>query len=264
MTASTFRVWRITSLNKHKSGCVSCVDMFRLCWKDTVHGIWKLQCEHPVWGWKRGHPLFAFQNDSPEKWPLCVPTFWLESYNLCQVPSNSYCLHNSSRKVLHSLCPLNYLLFTSPPLLFFYSSSLFSPLLVYLAHSFSLRLPQLCSHTARADSFDLRALHVVEIWGLLCCQATGPVMERLCRRIKHCSWCTWWINRKEGKMVCRLLNTAFRVKGELHNLVVNPTPGSSRGKTTWESFADTGCRNVSRASCPVLVSWSVCLHCKIT
>lgn len=198
------------------------------------------------------------RDDLSVSWPL-----GLKAIISVKFPSNSYCLHISSMLFLHSPCPLNYLLFTSPPLIFAVVLPVFSPLCV-LAHSFSLCLPQLCSHTARADSFDLSALHVVEIWGLLCCQATGPVMERLCRRIRHCSWCTWWINRKEGEVVLLLLNTASRVKGELHNLVVNPTPGSIGEKTTWESFADTGCRDVSKANCPALVSWSVWLHVETT
>lgn len=49
------------------------------------------------------------------------------------------------------------------------------------------------------------------------------------------------------------LNTDPGVKGEPHNLVVNPTLGSRGGKAAWESFKDTGCGE----NCPVLVSWTV-------
>lgn len=71
----------------------------------------------------------------------------------------------------------------------------------------------------------------------------------------------------EGGRICLkkeknwlLLNIGPGVKGELHNLAVNPTPGSEGGNAAWESFRDTGCRDVSRANCPVLVSCSVWLH----
>lgn len=54
-----------------------------------------------------------------------------------------------------------------------------------------------------------------------------------------------------------LLNTGPGVKGEPHNLLVNPTWGSRGGeRASWESFTDTGCRE----NCPLLVSWTVWLH----
>lgn len=200
--------------------------------------------------------------------PIAIISVCLSSFR-----SNSSCLHISSlpSPQLFTL----YITFIFSPSVS-QSSSLFSspPSPSQLVLFLSVCLPQLCGHTARADAFDLSAVHVVEIWGLLHCQATGPVMERWRRRISHCSWCSRWMDRwrERGRELARtesifflkekkllLLNTAPGVKGEPYNLVVNPTLGCRGGIAAWESFADTGCRDVSKKTVqpwfPELSDW---------
>ena len=132
------------------------------------------------------------------------------------------------------------------------------------AHSFSPCLPQLCGRAAKPDSFDLSAVHVVEIWGLLHCQATGPVMEHWRRRISHCSWCSWWMDgwreggreggregRREGgrelELSLKVGRSWLLVNTSSWGQSVNPSRGSSGGGAAWETFTVSGCRDVSEA-----------------
>lgn len=114
----------------------------------------------------------AFQNGSLESWPLHVLTSWHYSQKF------SYCLHIS----LLTVYSLHHLVLFPPPLL------LPSPHFSAFSCTFCVS-PAMLPYCQGWLFWFERAAHVVEIWGLLHCQATGPVMEHWQRRISHCSWC---------------------------------------------------------------------------
>lgn len=143
-------------------------------------GMTVVYCEQAAWRLGEGYPLLLSKiapwgGDLSVSWPYSAKLI------ICVCSSSltpADCI--SPLLFLPSPRPFHYSLFTSLRFIFF---------LPILPPTF-LCLPQLCSRSARADSFDFECSTCG--WNLkpLHCQATGPVMEQWRWRISHCSWCS--------------------------------------------------------------------------